>query len=57
MVYTPWLEQIGSETPETTEELREVLLQIVSTDLNGNGKAMKLVFLALMVCIHNGLAG
>ena len=38
-MYTPWLEQIGSETPETTEELREVLLQIVSTDLNGNGKS------------------
>lgn len=33
-----WLEQIGMDNPETTDELYEVLKAFNETDLNGNGK-------------------
>lgn len=38
-VYTPWLEQLGKEVPETTEEFLEIMELVATTDLNGNGKA------------------
>lgn len=33
-----WLDQLGMENPETTEELYEYLKAVKETDLNGNGK-------------------
>lgn len=38
-VYQPWLDAIGADVPETTEEFRDVLRKIVASDPNGNGKA------------------
>ncbi|MBQ8232182.1 MAG: extracellular solute-binding protein [Lachnospiraceae bacterium] len=37
-VYEPWLEAIGKDVPQTTEEFYEVCKLIVGNDLNGNGK-------------------
>jgi putative aldouronate transport system substrate-binding protein len=34
-----WLENLGLESPETTEDLREVLLAFKTQDPNGNGQA------------------
>ena len=36
---TEWLESLGLEEPQTTEELKEVLLAVKNSDYNGNGKA------------------
>lgn len=36
---TEWLETLGLEEPQTTEELKEVLLAVKNSDYNGNGKA------------------
>ena len=36
---TEWLEALGLEEPQTTEELKEVLLAVKNSDYNGNGKA------------------
>lgn len=38
-IYKPWLEQMGMELPETTEELYELFKLACSQDWNGNGKA------------------
>jgi putative aldouronate transport system substrate-binding protein len=38
-VYMPWLEELGLEIPETTDELREVLRAFATQDPNGNGRA------------------
>ncbi len=37
-VYEPWLEAIGKEVPQTTEEFYEACKLIAGNDLNGNGK-------------------
>ncbi|MBQ7840442.1 MAG: extracellular solute-binding protein, partial [Lachnospiraceae bacterium] len=37
-VYQPWLDALGVELPETTDEFYEVCKLISQTDLNGNGK-------------------
>ena len=37
-VYEPWLEAIGKDVPQTTEEFYEVCKLITGNDLNGNGK-------------------
>lgn len=37
--YKPWLEKLGKEAPTTLDEYRDLLKAVVSTDLNGNGKA------------------
>lgn len=37
-VYEPWLEAIGKEVPQTTEEFYEICKLIAGNDLNGNGK-------------------
>ena len=37
-VYKPWLDALGEDVPETTEEYYEICKKIVATDLNGNGK-------------------
>ena len=37
-VYQPWLDALGVDVPETTEEYYEVCKLVASTDLNGNGK-------------------
>lgn len=37
-VYEPWLEAIGKEVPQTTEEYFEACKLILGNDLNGNGK-------------------
>lgn len=34
-----WLESLGLDVPQTTEELKEVLLAVKNSDYNGNGKA------------------
>ncbi len=38
-LYQPWLEQLGLEIPETTDELEEVLKAFKDQDPNGNGDA------------------
>lgn len=35
---TAWVEKLGLEMPETTDELKEVLTAFVNNDPNGNGK-------------------
>lgn len=37
--YQPWLDALGVGIPTTTDELRELLRMIKTTDLNGNGEA------------------
>lgn len=38
-VYEPWLDALGMEIPETTEEFKQLLIAIRDNDLNGNGEA------------------
>jgi putative aldouronate transport system substrate-binding protein len=38
-IYTPWLDALGLEMPETTEEFRQVLRAFATQDPNGNGEA------------------
>ena len=38
-IYYPWLEKLGLEVPETTEELYNVLMAFKTQDPNGNGIA------------------
>ena len=42
-VYEPWLEAIGKDVPQTTEEFYEVCKLIAGKDLNGNGKNDEIV--------------
>ena len=44
MVYKPWLDKLGLEVPETTEELYNVLKAFKEQDPNGNGKADEIPF-------------
>lgn len=37
-IYKPWLDQLGLDVPETTEEFYTVLKAFKENDLNGNGK-------------------
>jgi putative aldouronate transport system substrate-binding protein len=37
-VYTPWLDKLGLDMPETTEEFKEMLIAFRDQDPNGNGK-------------------
>lgn len=37
-IYKPWLDKLGADIPQTTEEFYELLVKIRDTDLNGNGK-------------------
>ena len=37
--YEPWLQRTGMKAPETTDEFRNVLRAVVTSDLNGNGRA------------------
>ena len=37
-LYQPWLDQLGVEMPQTTEEYYELCKLVAATDLNGNGK-------------------
>jgi putative aldouronate transport system substrate-binding protein len=38
-IYTPWLDALDLDVPETTEEFYEVLLAFKTQDPNGNGEA------------------
>jgi putative aldouronate transport system substrate-binding protein len=38
-IYKPWLDKLGFEVPQTTEELRVVLEAFATKDPNGNNKA------------------
>ena len=38
-LYTPWLEKLGLDVPETPQELYDVLMAFKTQDPNGNGKA------------------
>ncbi|WP_281888790.1 ABC transporter substrate-binding protein [Paenibacillus sp. YYML68] len=38
-IYKPWLDQLGLQVPQTTEEFYEVLKAFKTKDPNGNGKA------------------
>jgi len=38
-VYEPWMEKLGAEMPETTDEFYELLKRFKNEDPNGNGKA------------------
>lgn len=37
-IYKPWLDEIGKDVPETTDEFLEVCRLIAGKDFNGNGK-------------------
>ena len=37
-VYQPWLDALGLDVPETTEEFYEACKLVVENDMNGNGK-------------------
>lgn len=37
--YGDWMEALGAEVPETLDEFCDLLRQVVTTDLNGNGEA------------------
>lgn len=39
LIYKPWLDALGMEIPNTTDELYAVLKAVAATDLNGNGIA------------------
>jgi putative aldouronate transport system substrate-binding protein len=41
-IYKPWLDQLGLEMPETTEEFYQVLKAFKEQDPNGNGQADEL---------------
>lgn len=38
-VYKPWLDKLGAELPQTTDEFYELLKRFKTEDPNGNGKA------------------
>lgn len=38
-IYQPWLDKLGLDMPETTEEFQAVLTAFATQDPNGNGKA------------------
>ena len=44
-VYTPWMETLGLEYPETTDEYYEMLKTFKTEDPNGNGKADEIPYL------------
>lgn len=44
-LYEPWLEAIGKDVPQTTEEFYEVCKLIVEADVNGNGKKDEIALL------------
>jgi putative aldouronate transport system substrate-binding protein len=45
-IYTPWLEELGLDMPETTEELRTALEAFRDQDPNGNGAADEIPFMS-----------
>lgn len=53
-IYEPWLEELDMEVPTTTEEFRELLRAVVSTDLNGNGKADEIGLLGVPAGAYEG---
>jgi putative aldouronate transport system substrate-binding protein len=44
--YMPWLDELGLEVPETTEELRKMLVAFRDEDPNGNGERDEIPFMA-----------
>jgi putative aldouronate transport system substrate-binding protein len=46
-----WLEQLDETVPETTDELKKLLIKVRDADLNGNGKADEIPL------ISNGFSG
>lgn len=53
-IYEPWLEELDMEIPTTTEEFRDLLRAVVSTDLNGNGKADEIGMLGVPSGAYDG---
>lgn len=49
LVYKPWLDKLGMEMPQTTEEFAEMLRRFVKEDPNGNGVADEI---GLMGCTN-----
>ena len=45
-VYTPWLEKLNMEVPETTAEFKDMLIAFRDQDPNGNGKQDEIPFMA-----------
>ena len=43
-IYKPWLDAMGEEMPETTEDFYNLLKKVAETDLNGNGKHDEIPF-------------
>ena len=43
-IYEPWLDALGMEPPETSDQLYEMLKAFKTNDLNGNGKADEIPF-------------
>lgn len=55
-VYEPWLDELGLDIPETTEEYRELLLAIKNEDPNNNGEADEIPLAAQQGGWHSNLA-
>jgi putative aldouronate transport system substrate-binding protein len=54
-IYKPWLDKLGGKIPETTDEFKTLLRRVVSTDLNGNGRADEIGIDGLFsICNPNG---
>lgn len=52
-LYTPWLEQLGEEMPQTTDEFLNLLRKVKETDLNGNGIADEVPLMASRDMLDN----
>lgn len=46
-INTDWLDKLGLDMPETTEEFRDVLMAFKTQDPNGNGKADEIPYMAV----------
>lgn len=54
-VYKPWLDKLGLDIPETTEEFYEMLVAFRDQDPNGNGKKDEIPMIARGVSEEGGL--
>lgn len=53
LVYEPWLEALGIERPQTTEEFEEMLRRFRDEDPNGNGEADEIALMGLANTVNS----
>ncbi|HIV28057.1 MAG TPA: extracellular solute-binding protein [Candidatus Ornithocaccomicrobium faecavium] len=53
LVYEPWLETLGIERPQTTEEFAEMLRRFRDEDPNGNGEADEIALMGLADTVNS----